>query len=152
MPERDKTTPSSASSSGATKLALAVGVLGAYSIVVPFLGDAIGLDINVAAKLEVVDHVIPGVVAALSAAFAYGKLRSGTAGASLAYLAAVGAAILAGLWITTTHIPLLLQAGRDSVGWAPALWHSIPGIPVFILAGVLYAVSPTEDKERPKPA
>ncbi len=121
-----------------------IGLLGAWSVAVPYVGNALGLDVNVPADLEVIDHVIPGLIAALAAAAAYGSLRRGTAGSSLAYLIALGVSLLAGLWITATHIPLLLQAARGTVGWPPALWHSLPGLPLPVLAVALYTLSPPE--------
>ncbi len=130
------------------KLALMIGLLGAWSVAVPYVGNALGLDVNVPADLEVIDHVIPGLIVALAAGVAYRSLRRGTAAASLAYLIAVGVSLLAGLWITATHIPLLLQAARGTVGWPQALWHSLPGFPLPVLAIALYALSPTEAAPR----
>lgn len=128
----------------ASLLALAMGGLGAFSIAVPYLGKALGLEVNVPASLEVIDHVIPGAIAALCAAFAYLQLRRRSAGTSVVYLIAVGVSLLAGLWITTTHLPLLAAATRGSVRWPPALWHSLPGLPMPILSALLYALSPSE--------
>lgn len=126
-------------------LALVIGALGAWSIAVPYVGNAIGFDINVAAKLEVVDHVIPGVIAAITAMYAYRKLRAGATAETFPYLIAVGVSLLAGLWITATHIPLLVEASRKTVEWAPALWHSLPGMPIPVLAAVLFFTSPTPE-------
>lgn len=131
--------------SRATLLALAVGALGAWSVAVPYVGRALGLEVNVAPSLEVIDHVVPGAVAVACAGFSYLKLRDGSATRSLAYLIAVGVSLLAGLWITTTHLPLLAAANRGSVQWGPALWHSLPGLPMPILSALLYMLSPTED-------
>lgn len=129
----------------ASLLALAIGGLGAFSVAVPYLGNGLGLEVDVAPSLEIIDHVIPGAIAAVCAAFAYLQLRGRSAASSLAYLIAVGVSLLAGLWITTTHLPLLAAASRGSVQWGPALWHSLPGLPMPILSALLYMLSPTEE-------
>ncbi len=130
-------------------LALAVGALGAWSVAVPYAGRALGLEVNVAPSLEVIDHVVPGAVVVACAGFSYLKLRDASAPTSLSYLIAVGVSLLAGLWITTTHLPLLAAATRGSVQWGPALWHSLPGLPMPILSALLYVLSPSESAGPP---
>ena len=49
---------------------IALILLALWSIVPPYLGPLVGLDLDVSAKLEVVDHVVPGVLAAVAACIA----------------------------------------------------------------------------------
>lgn len=127
-------------------LALLLAALGLLSVAVPYVGAALGLDVNVARRLELIDHVIPGAIAAACAVAAYGLLRVGAAARSVTYLLSVGIALLAGLWITATHVPLLLEANRGTVAWGPALWHSLPGLPMLLVAGALFLISPSDDE------
>lgn len=103
-------------------------VVAAVSSVAPWLAKALGMELPVATSLEIVDHVVPGVVIIVAAiVVATGRLPLfGTLIATLV-------AALAGLWMTATHVPLLLQARMMLVEWPTALTHSIPGILTFLL-------------------
>ncbi len=103
---------------------------------IPYVGARFGYDVDVPAKVEVVDHVVPAVViAAVVVTTLLFRRRQASRWAF-----AVGAAVclLAGLWATSTHVPLLIQAGQGHVSWGAALFHSAPG-PV-IMAVSLFAL------------
>lgn len=95
----------------------------------PYAGPPIGLALDVPAILEVVDHVLPGLVVIVAAIA--GITRS--PGATLPFAASM-AATLGGLWMTATHVPLLFQAASGLAPWGAALFHSLPSIAVFVLA------------------
>lgn len=110
------------------------GLLGALIVVAvigsvaPWIAKAAGLPPPATTFLEVVDHVVPGmVVVGASALVLSGRLPLfGTLIATLV-------AALAGLWMTATHVPLLWQARTVVVDWPTALTHSVPVIATFAL-------------------
>lgn len=111
-----------------------LAAVGAWTAIVPYLGAALGYDVNVSATVEVVDHVVPGAVV-VAAGLYLRRLAAGRelAGARYALLAA-GASFLAGFWVFATHLPLLGDASDGAVSWEAAIWHSIAGLPVAGLA------------------
>lgn len=108
-----------------------LALLGIWSILPPYLGPLLGLELNVDADLEVVDHVVPGVVVAACAGAAALLVRRGAAADGAAVLALTGLSFLAGLWQVTTHVPLVLDAGGIETPWDSVLLHSTPG-PVML--------------------
>lgn len=114
---------------------IGLAVLGAYSILPPYLGPPLGLELNVTAKLEVVDHVVPGVLVAVCAGLAAALIRrDGAAEASIPVLALTGLCLLAGLWQLATHVPLVFQAGEPQSPWGSVVLHSSPGPLILALA------------------
>lgn len=118
----------------AQRAALLIGI-GAWTMVVPYLGSALGMDVNVAAIVEVVDHVIPGAIV-VAAGICLHRLarRRPLAGERFALLAA-GIVFLAGFWVLATHLPLLQDAADERTTWEAAIWHSIAALPIVGLAG-----------------
>jgi predicted membrane channel-forming protein YqfA (hemolysin III family) len=117
--------------------ARAAGVLaaiGAWTVVVPYLGRALGLDVNVSARVEVVDHVIPGIFVVAAALYLRRLAQRRRLAGEPAALFASGVAFLAGFWVFATHVPLLADAARSDLPWEAAIWHSIAGLPVVGLA------------------
>jgi len=111
-----------------------LAAIGAWTVVVPYIGNALGLDVNVSARVEVVDHVVPGVIV-VAAALYLRKLaaRRALAGESHAMLAG-GVGFLAGFWVLATHVPLVRDAADARLPWDAAIWHSIAALPVVALA------------------
>jgi len=116
---------------GATRapLAAVIGGLGLLSILTPYAGPPIGIEVDVSSQVEFVDHVLPGIAAVLGALglVAFAPDSTGEA-------ASLGLCFLAGLWMTTTHVPLLFDIGDLGVTWADALVMSVPGMLVAGLA------------------
>ena len=112
---------------------VALGILGACALVAPYLADAVGLELDVAASVEIVDHVVPGVTVLIASAAMIGRGRR-TSTQLAAAMAATGLAMLAGLWITTSHAPLAVDALRGSAPLAASLVHIAVGPPVLALA------------------
>jgi len=100
---------------------------------VPWLARAAGLALDVPARLEVIDHVVPGVIV-LACCAAQLHPRAGGRPGSLRRLALIGTAALAGFWITVTHAPLVPEALEGIAGWGPALMHLSAGPPVTVYA------------------
>ena len=108
----------------------------AWSAVPPYLGPPLGLELDVSSSVEVVDHVLPGAIAAVAAGLALHLARRGETDSTRA-LMAVGACALSGLWNAASHTPLLLDAGSDERPWDAVLFHSVPGLALTALALVL---------------
>jgi hypothetical protein len=110
-------------------------VLGALSITPPYLGPVVGLELDVLAKVEVVDHVVPGVLVAVCGMLAALLTRRDE---EVAYgapaLGLTGLCFLAGLWQTATHAPLVLDGGGPAAPWDAVLLHSIAGPVILALA------------------
>lgn len=87
----------------------------------PWLGWSVA---GVPTGIEIVDHAVPGVIlAAVAVAGLAGRLP----------LVAALLGVLASLWMTGTHVPLLGQAADGRVGLDAALFHSLPGILLLAL-------------------
>lgn len=126
---------------------LALMVLGAWSMLPPYIGPPLGLELNVGADVEVVDHVVAGGVVALCAGLAALLARRaeqsglGDAGLTLA-LALTGLCFLGGLWQFATHVPLVADGGTPGAPWGTVLLHSTAGVPIIALALWLTLRSP----------
>lgn len=103
-------------------------VLGICSVLPPYVGPAL----NVARRVEIADHVVPGVVVILVSTWMLLRARRGTAG-GVAMLVAGLAVLLAGVWMIATHAPLILQAMRDEAPVGSVVYHSLPGVVVALL-------------------
>jgi hypothetical protein len=105
---------------------IALCALALWSIVPPYLGPAVGLELDVAASVEVVDHVVPGLAAAAAALLALERARRGETD-SPRVLAALGVGVLAGLFQTVSHITLVLEAGEPQAPVGAVVLHATPG-------------------------
>lgn len=109
---------------------LAVGL---WAAIAPYA--LLGPDLNAAAKNEFVDHVVPGALIIVLSAAMLLRARRGANGGSFPLLAGFGV-LLAGLWMTATHVPLVKDARNDIVPTDVTAWHTLPGVVVMILGGV----------------
>lgn len=114
-------------------------LIGALSILPPYVGPPLGLELDVADDVEVVDHVVPGGVVVVCAALAAVVARRGrderlgAPGLALA-LALPGLCFLAGLWQVATHVPLVADAGEPQAPWGGVLLHAAAGPVILVLA------------------
>jgi len=115
-----------------------LGVLGVWSIVVPFAARGLGLHLNVARRLEIADHVVPGLAIAAAVVLLILARRGGAPNAWMAP-SALGIVFLGGLWITATHVPLIFQAadGRPGAPWNASIFHSLWGPPIALVSAWL---------------
>ena len=127
-----------------------LAALGAWTIVIPYLGPAVGLKLHVAASVEVVDHVVPGAAILLVTVPTLVLERRGRVlpGDTIA-VAAAALTFLAGFWVTSTHVPLIAEAARGESPWGAAIWHNSAGLPVaaislWLLAGPLFGREPVQ--------
>ena len=110
--------------------ATALAGLSVWAGSVPWLAKAVGLELDVATRLEVVDHLVPAVVMLAGAAVL--ATRAGAPGGNV-WLGAGGIAFLTGLWITATHVPLLPAAVDGIAPWGTALLHLSAGPPILVV-------------------
>lgn len=125
----------------------AVAVLAAWSIVPPYLGPLLGLELEVASSVEVVDHVIPGLAAIAAALIARHEVRRGRPESTPA-LAALGVCVLAGFFQTVTHFTLVTEAGAPLHPVGGVVLHATPGPVLMALSLWLMLRPPTEMQPR----
>ena len=124
-----------------TRSAPGLAVLAVWAIAVPWLGRALGLEVDVPARLEVIDHVVPGAVVLACAALLARVTRRDDPG-DLRRFSACAVAALAGAWITATHVTLVPEALDGVTGWGPALLHLSAGPPIVVLAVAVLLTEP----------
>ena len=129
-----------------------LAILGGLSTTPPYLGGAIGVELgNISSTVEIVDHVVPGLLVFLAAGLSFLLLRAGSLNQDGLLLAvAVAICMLAGVWETTSHVPLVLEGGRPESPWGAVVLHSllgpfIAGLSLWLLLRVL-AVEPGEER------
>jgi hypothetical protein len=109
--------------------ATALTALAVWAMAVPWLARALGLALDVPARLEVIDHVVPGLIVA-----ACGVLLVRGASGGLLRLGLIALACLAGFWITVAHLTLVPEAIDGVSPWGAALVHLSAGPPITVLA------------------
>lgn len=127
------------------KWLLALAALALWSILPPYLGPLVGLELDVSSSVEVVDHVLPGVIACAGALIARAEVRAGAAD-SIRALAALGACALAGLFQTVTHAPLVLDAGGPLAPVDSVVLHASPGPALLLLSLWLLLAPPAAER------
>ncbi|MFP5364897.1 MAG: hypothetical protein ACLGI5_19430 [Thermoleophilia bacterium] len=120
-------TPQDAAPKRTRQLAAALITVGLWGILAPYAGP----EVDVSSTVEFVDHVVPGAIVVTTAIFAIQR------GASEFLTAAVG--LLAALWMTVTHIPLVAAAARDQTPWDGAIWMFVPSALLLLLTGLAAA-------------
>ncbi len=112
---------------------IVLAAVAAWSIVPPYLGPLVGLELDVASSIEIVDHVVPGLCAVVAALIALADARHGLTDTVRA-LAALGVCALAGLFQTVTHFTLVLHAGEPQAPVAAVVLHASPGPVLLVLS------------------
>lgn len=115
--------------------------LGAWSIVPPYIGPTLGMELDVSSGVEFVDHAVPGALVVICGAVSAVLAREGGAG-SLADVIALAVCCLAGFWQVATHFTLWLDAGDPTRPWDAVILHATPGPAITILAGWLLLRAP----------
>lgn len=101
--------------------------MGFWGLVAPYASTAAGYPIPVPAKVEFVDHVVPGVVV-------LGVAMFGIFTGRISLVPAL-AATLGGFWMAMTHLLTLRDGIRGLVSLQAALFHSLPGFLILLVAG-----------------
>ncbi|MEO6121695.1 MAG: hypothetical protein ABIW46_04475 [Acidimicrobiales bacterium] len=114
------------------RLPIAGLVIGVWALLPPYSGP----EINTATRVEVADHVVPAALLLGISLWALLAARRPSSGSGSAMLVAGFGVVLAGLWMTATHLPLVAQARRDQVTEAAAAYHTIPGLVVLALGAI----------------
>ncbi len=104
-------------------------LVGGWALLPPYTGPFLATDDTV----EIVDHVVPGMVVLAISLGSFLLARGGRAG-GLLFPAGLGI-VLAGFWMSATHLPLVLQASREQAPWGATVYHSLPGLAVLALGG-----------------
>lgn len=116
-------------------------LVGAWALLPPYSGPIL----NTADQVEFADHVVPGIaVIALSLAAVVFARRASNG--NLLFAAGLGI-VLAGFWMTATHVPLVLQATRGEAPWGATIYHSLPGLAVLALGvawAAIYRTAPSD--------
>jgi len=121
-----------------------LALLAAWSIVPPYLGPLVGLELDVDSSVEIIDHVLPGVAAIGGALIALSEARLGNTD-SIRSLAALGVCALAGLFQTASHFTLVLDAGGPLQPVGSVLLHASPGPALLALSlWLLLRPAPTD--------
>lgn len=113
-------------------------MIGAWAVVPPYLGPKL----DVAGRVEVADHVVPGIVVLLATLVTVLGLRR--ARASLVAFVAGLVILLAGMWMVATHLPLVRQAMRHEARVGAVIFHTVPGLAVVAL-GLVWSVMAWSD-------
>lgn len=116
-------------------------VLGAWSIVPPYLGPEVGLELDVASSVEFVDHVVPGGLVVVFGVVSVVLARAEAAG-TLPDVIALGICSLAGFWQLATHASLWADAGAPGTPWGAVILHGTAGAAIMVLAGWLLLTAP----------
>jgi len=112
-------------------------LIGVWAILPPYISTFGKL--NVQSRVEIADHVVPGLVVLAVSVVGYLVLRSPDP--SMPSLFGGGAVItLAGFWMVVTHVPLISQSRNHIVPAGAVAWHGLPGLAVMLL-GILWVRS-----------
>ena len=104
---------------------VAAGLLG----ILPFF---VSPELDTARSAEIADHVVPGLLVLVAVGLVFLAHRRGQLG-GMAFLTAGLAILLAGIWMASTHVPLLNQASRGEAPWGGSIYHSATA---FLVLGV----------------
>ena len=120
----------------------ALPVVGLVTAAVAVLPPYTASDIGTSMRVEVADHVVPAVLIVVLSLGALARRRRTTAG--MFPLVAGFGVLLAGLWMTATHLPLVAQARRDEVDAGIAAYHTVPGL-IVLAFGVVWVAAHWSD-------
>lgn len=128
----------------ARQLAGALLLLGVWATVAPYVGPTLGFVVQTRSINEAVTHIVPGVPVLAVAVFVLATRRFP--------LPAALVAVLGGFWMTGTHLPLLLQAAGGGIDWPSAIWHSTPGLTIFVVSAAIATYAFLEERDRDRNA
>lgn len=116
----------------------------AWSILPPYIGPSLGLELDVSTTVETVDHLIPGLLAVCGATCALLLTRRGQSESLLAF-AGLATCALAGLFQTVSHFTLVQSAGGPLQPVDAVVLHASPGPVLLVLALWLLLRAPVSE-------
>lgn len=119
----------------------------AWSILPPYVGPSLGLDLDVSTTVETVDHLIPGLLAVCGATLALVLARRGRSDSVLAF-ASLAVCALAGLFQTVSHVSLVAHAGGPLQPVGSVILHATPGPVLLGLSLWLLLAAPASETAR----
>jgi hypothetical protein len=128
------------------RLHVALIAVAVWSILPPYVGPLVGLELDVSSTVEVIDHLIPGLLAVLAACYALMLVRRGESD-SIVLFSALAVCALAGLMQTVSHIPLVRDAGGPLQPVGAVVLHSTPG-PVLLALSLWLLLGPQPSERR----
>ncbi len=128
----DDIAPDPAGATVSTRL-LAAGIAAGILGMLPFF---VTPELDTARSAEIADHVVPGLLVVVAAGAVLVAHRRGRVGA-MPFLMAGVAILLAGIWMVSTHVPLLNQARRGDAPWGASLYHSASAV-IVLCVGVAW--------------
>ena len=134
-PQKSPERPATARGTGSWLPLLGV-LIGLWAIIPPYV-KTFG-DLGVTNRVEVADHVIPGIAVIVVSLLGYLLLRSADP-SELALFVGGAIVTLAGFWMVATHVGLISQARDDVVPVKAVVWHGLPGLVVTAL-GVVWTI------------
>lgn len=114
-----------------------LGAVGLWGVVIPFIGPDFGLIPQDRRDVEVLEHLVPGSVILVAVVVALVRV-SRTSELNENYYLAPMSTVLAGLWMTTTHVSLAFDAISGTTSWGLAIFLSTSGPTVLVLSLLLY--------------
>lgn len=122
-------------------IAIELLLFGALGMAAPYVARPLGLVLDVRPIVEIVDHLLPGGAVVVAAILSVVTARR--------WFLVSMVVVAAGLWMTASHLPLLVQAGNGEADLAAAVFHTVPGMVILVL-GVIASVvdARTEESER----
>jgi hypothetical protein len=129
----------------------ALGILVAvavWSILPPYVGPSLGLELDVSSTIEAIDHLIPGLLAVCGATLALVLARRGQGDGTLAFVA-LALCALAGLFQTVSHVSLVADAGGPLQPVGTVAFHATPG-PVLLALSLWLLLAPPATSAAPR--
>ncbi|MGI9098673.1 MAG: hypothetical protein ACR2H2_09340 [Solirubrobacteraceae bacterium] len=145
MSARPSSRPTHAEQDLARWLTVLIAVA-AWSIVPPYVGPLLGLELDVSATIEASAHLIPGLLAVGAAGGALLLARRGQFDSLLAF-AALAVCALAGLFETVSHVALVRDAGEPLQPVGAVVLHASPG-PVLLALALWLLLRPLPSEEQ----
>ena len=112
----------------------ALAAFGLWHAFTPYVGP----EVVVTTTVEFVDHVVPAAIVLAMAIF---SIRRGAF-----ELLSAAVALLGGLWMTVTHIPLVTAASRGEASWDGAIWMSVPTASLLLLTALAFGLAWTAER------
>lgn len=134
--------PGALASGGRQRRLSVVGVIvGACAMLPPYVGPRLAT----AHRVEVADHLVPGLVVLAVSGIVLVATRRGPVPGTPMLLGGL-VVVLAGLWMTSTHVPLVAQAARHEAPWGTTIYHCAMAVMVLTF-GLVWTKASWADAE-----